>query len=125
MGLKDFRKKYSASSQPTVATVTHRVNLARAIPRQGNSFAFNGYAAYRLAGYFEASGFEPVAFVLRAVLFAQVSAAVGTVLYCQYLAVGADYSPYKCHFCFISPGILSVLAMVTKAVWTFPTQKDK
>jgi hypothetical protein len=26
---------------------------------------------------------------------------------------------------FISPGISSVLAMVTKAVWTFPTQKDK
>ncbi len=35
-----------------------------------------------LAGHFEASGFEPVAFVLRAVLFAQVSAAVGAVLYC-------------------------------------------
>jgi len=42
----------------------------------------------------EASGFEPVAFVLRAVLFAQVSTAVGTVFYCQYLAVGAYCAPY-------------------------------
>jgi hypothetical protein len=78
-----------------------------------------------LAGDFEASGFEPVAFMLRAVLFAKVSAAVGTVFDCQYLAVGADCAPYECHFCFISPGVLSLLAMVTKAVWTFPTQKDK
>ena len=50
-----------------------------------------------LAGDIEASGFEPVAFVLCAVLFAQVSAAVGTVLYCQYLAVGAYCAPYQCH----------------------------
>jgi len=47
-----------------------------------------------LAGYVEASGFEPVAFVLGAVLFAQVSAAVGTVFYCQNLAVGAYCTPY-------------------------------
>ena len=47
-----------------------------------------------LAGYVEASGFEPVAFVLGAVLFAQVSAAVGTVFYCQNLAVGAYCAPY-------------------------------
>jgi len=78
-----------------------------------------------LAGDFEASGFEPVAFVLRAVLFAQVSAAVGAVLYSENLAVGTYRSPYECHFCFMSPGILSVLALVTKAVWTFLTQKDK
>jgi hypothetical protein len=51
-----------------------------------------------LAGYFEASGFEPVAFVLCAVLFAQVSAAVGAVLYCEYLAVGAYRPPNECHF---------------------------
>ncbi len=51
-----------------------------------------------LAGDFEASGFEPVAFVLRAVLFAQVSAAVGAVLYSENLAVGAYRSPYECHF---------------------------
>ncbi len=51
-----------------------------------------------LAGYVEASGFEQVAFVLRAVLLAQVSAAVGTVLYCQYLAVGAYCAPHECHF---------------------------
>jgi len=63
--------------------------------------------------------------VLCAVLFAQVSAAVGAVLYCEYLAVGAYCAPYECHFVFMSPGTLSVLAMVTKAVWTFLTQKDK
>ena len=62
--------------------------------------------------------------MLRAVLFAQVSAAMGAVLYREYLAVGADCSPNECHF-FMSPGFLSVLALVTKAVWTFLTQKDK
>jgi len=50
---------------------------------------------------------------------------VGAVLYCEYLAVGAYCAPYECHFVFMSPGTLSVLAMVTKAVWTFLTQKDK
>jgi len=59
------------------------------------------------------------------VLFAQVSAAVGAVLYCEYLAVGAYCAPYECHFVFMSPGFLIVLVMVTKAVWTFLTQKDK
>jgi hypothetical protein len=53
-----------------------------------------------LACYFVASGFETVAFVLRAVLLAQVSAAVGAVLYCEYLAVGAYRAPYECHFLF-------------------------
>jgi len=53
-----------------------------------------------LAGYFVVSGFEPVAFVLCAVFFAQVSAAVGAVLYCEYLAVGAYCAPYECHFVF-------------------------
>ena len=78
-----------------------------------------------LAGHFVASGFEPVAFVLRAVLFAQVSTAMGTVLYCEYLAVVAYNAPYERHLVFMSPGVFTVLAMVTKAVWTFPTQKDK
>jgi len=58
------------------------------------SFDLDVYADYGLAGYVEASSFEPVAFVLRTVLFAQVSAAVGTVLYRQYLAVGAYCAPY-------------------------------
>jgi hypothetical protein len=78
-----------------------------------------------LASNFEASGFEPVTFVLSAVLLAQVSAAVRTVLYCEYLAVVAYDAPYECHSCFMSPGILRPLVLVTKAVWTFPTQKDK
>ncbi len=63
--------------------------------------------------------------MLRAVLFAQVSAAVGAVLYCEYLAVGADRAPYKRHFLFHVSGSFIVLALVTKAVWTFLTQKDK
>jgi hypothetical protein len=46
-----------------------------------------------LACDFEASGFESVAFVLTAVLLAQVSTAVGAVLYCEFLAVGADDAP--------------------------------
>jgi hypothetical protein len=60
-----------------------------------------------LAGDFEVSGFEPVAFVLRAVLFAQISATVGTVFHCQYLAVGADCAPYECHFLFHLSGEFS------------------
>jgi hypothetical protein len=75
------------------------------------------------AGYFVVSGFESVAFVLCAVLFAQVSAAVGAVLYCEYLAVGAYCAPYECHFVFMSPGFLSVLAMVTKAFGHFLLKK--
>jgi hypothetical protein len=43
-------------------------------------FVFSQYKP-GLAGDFEASGFEPVAFVLSAVLFAQVSATVGAVFY--------------------------------------------
>jgi hypothetical protein len=47
-----------------------------------------------LACDFEVSGFELVAFVLRAVPLAQISAAMRAVLYCQYLAVGAYCAPY-------------------------------
>jgi hypothetical protein len=90
-----------------------------------NCVLVQGIGSLWLSGYFVVSGFEPVAFVLCAVLFAQVSAAVGAVLYCEYLAVGAYCAPYECHFVFMSPGILSLLVMVTKAVWTFLTQKDK
>ncbi len=78
------------------------------------------------AGHVVASGFEPVAFVLGAVLLAQISAAVGAVLYCQYLAVVANDAPNECHFLISClRGFSSVLVLVTKAVWTFPTQKDK
>jgi hypothetical protein len=51
-----------------------------------------------LARDIEASGFEPVAIVLAAVLFAQVSGAVWTVLYRHDLAVVAYCAPYESHF---------------------------
>jgi len=78
-----------------------------------------------LAGYIETSGFKPVTFVLSTVLFAHIPAAVGAVLNCEYLTVGANCSPYERHFFVNLSGVFSLLAMVTKAVWTFLTQKDK
>ncbi len=74
--------------------------MARAIFREQRILVQLTAVGLWLAGHIEASGFEPVAFVLCAVLFAHVSAAVGAVLYCEYLAVCAYRSPNERHFLF-------------------------
>jgi hypothetical protein len=67
------------------------------------------------AGDVKTPGFEPVAVVLTAVLFAQVSAAVGTVLHSHDLAIVAYRAPYESHFLIVAPSSRP-LVVVTKSI---------